>query len=186
MARKFKNIAQGKPDGRRNNKVDKTGADGIGKATRFTSENNPNKKKNGNANNGKHLPVVGKEYQFKKGHEPANKLLRTRLKDRGFTREVINEMFADILTASPKKLAEIKVDEDTSMLELIGISIAETSNRIADTGRIEWLMTQILGKQVQRTENINYNINSSTEASDSDAERTRKFIEEKARSWEQH
>lgn len=162
------NIAKGRPDGRKHNKVEKTGADGIGKTTRFTSENNPNKKVDRRSENGKHLPNTGVETRFKKGHVPKNKLLRTILRERGFTRDVINEIFADILTANPKLIQDMKVNDDISMLELIGISGVEAAMRTADFGRMDYLLGQIFGKDVQRTETINYNMNTSLDPSTSE------------------
>ena len=169
------NIASGRPDGRKKNKVDKTGADGIGKATRFTSDNNPNKKVDRRKFN--KVPMtgadgLGKETRFKEGNVPKNKLLRTILKERGFTREVINEIFADILTANPDLITKMKLDKNISMLELIGISGVEAAMRTADFGRMDYLLGQIFGREVQRTETVNYNMNASLDpkTSDEDAE----------------
>lgn len=169
------NISKGRPDGRKNNKVTKTGADGIGKKTRFTKDNNPSKKYTPN-------PAalgIGEETRFKKGHVPRNKLLRTILKERGFTREVINEIYADILTANPKLIQEMKINDEISMLELIGISGVEAAMRTADFGRLDFLLGSIFGKEVQRTETINYNMNAALDpkTSEEDAQIVQRVFE---------
>lgn len=175
------NIAKGKPDGRKKNPGAKAGIGGQaghGKASRFTSENNPQKKIDRRHENGKHLPHTGIETRFKKGHVPKNKLLRTILKEKGFTRETINEIFADLLTANPKLLQEMKIDENISMLELIGISGIETAMRTADFGRMDYLLGQIFGKPVQRTETVNYNMNAALDpTSEEDAEIMKRIFE---------
>lgn len=179
---KDKNISQGKPDGRKKNPGAKAGIGGQvghGKATRFTSENNPQSKKTGfrgTPMNGSH--GLGEKTRFQKGNVPKNKLLRTILKEKGFTRETINEIFADLLTANPKLLQEMKVDDNISMLELIGISGIETAMRTADFGRMDYLLGQIFGKPVQRTETVNYNMNAALNpTSEEDAEIMKRILE---------
>ncbi len=171
------NISKGNPDGRKKNPGAKAGIGGKaghGKATRFTSENNPNKYKPNPAALG-----IGEETRFKKGHVPRNKLLRTMLKERGFTREVINEIYADILTANPKIIQDMKLNDDISMLELIGISGIEAAARTADFGRLDYLLGQIFGKEVQRTETVNYNMNASLDSktSEEDAQIVKRVFE---------
>ena len=173
------NISKGKLDGRKKNPGAKAGIGGKaghGESTRFSSENNPNKKKY--SPNPAALGI-GEETRFKKGHVPRNKLLRTILKERGFTREVINEIFADILTANPKIIQDMKINDEISMLELIGISGVEAAMRTADFGRMDYLLGQIFGKEVQRTETVNYNMNASLDpkTSEEDAEIMKRVFE---------
>lgn len=171
---KKKNIAQGKPDGRKNNKQSPENKKKFDENkfvkgdARLVGDANPNKKIDRRKENGKHLPSIGIETRFQKGNVPKNKLLRTMLREKGFDRETINAIFAELLTVNPKDLQEIKLDEDTSMLELIGISGVEAAMRTADFGRMEWLLGQIFGKQVQRTETVNYNMNASLDPKTSD------------------
>lgn len=178
---KDKNISQGKPDGRKNNKQSPKNKASFDKNKfkkgdeRLVGDNNPKKRYI-------HNPAalgIGKETQFKPGHIPRNKLLRTILKEKGFSREVINEIFADILTANPKLIQEMKVNDEISMLELIGISGVEAAMRTADFGRMDYLLGQIFGKEVQRTETVNYNMNATLDpkASDEDAEIMKRVFE---------
>lgn len=127
----------------------------------------------------KHGSEIGHATRFKKGHTPKNKLLRTILKEKGFDRDTINKIFAEILVSNPKTIADIKTDEETTMLELVGISGVEAAIRTADFGRMEWLLSQIFGKEIQRSETINYNMNASIDAktSEEDAEIMRRVFE---------
>jgi len=141
------------------------------------SKGNPDKRKH-------NTPLVpghkiGEKTRFKKGHTPKNKLLRTILKEKGFTRETINQIFADLLTANPKLLQEMKIDDNISMLELIGISGIETAVRTADFGRMDFLLSNIFGKQVQKTETVNYNMNATLDpaTSQEDAEIMKRIFE---------
>lgn len=177
---KDKNIAQGKPDGRKSGKHGKN-INEVNKKTRFVKgdkrlvgDANPNKNKHNPAALG-----IGKETQFKKGHTPRNKLLRTMLKERGFSREVINDIFSQILTSNPDDITKMKLDGEISMLELIGISGVEAAMRTADFGRMDYLLGQIFGRQVQRTENVNYNMNIESQTSESDRDRINKILESK-------
>lgn len=122
---------------------------------------------------------IGKATRFKKGHVPKNKLLRTILKEKGFDRETINKIFAEILVSNPQTIADIKMDSETTMLELIGISGVEAAIRSADFGRMEWLLGQIFGKEVQRTETVNYNMNAQLDpkTSDEDAQIMKRVFE---------
>ena len=153
------NIASGNPDKRKGRRPVLTGADGLGKETRF-----------------------------KKGHVPKNKLLRTILKEKGFDRETINKIFAEILVSNPRTIADIKMDEETTMLELIGISGVEAAIRSADFGRMEWLLGQIFGKEVQRTETVNYNMNASLDpkTSEEDADMMKRALERFGDSSKKH
>jgi len=141
------------------------------------AKGNPDKRKN--IRPVKHGSEIGHATRFKKGHVPKNKLLRTILKEKGFDRETINKIFAEILISNPKTIAEVKMDEETTMLELIGISGVEAAVRSADFGRCEWLLGQIFGKEVQRTETVNYNMNASLDpkTSEEDAEIIKRALE---------
>ena len=101
------------------------------------------------------------------------------LKEKGFDRETINKIFAEILVSNPQTIADIKMDSETTMLELIGISGVEAAIRSADFGRMEWLLGQIFGKEVQRTETVNYNMNAQLDpkTSDEDAQIMKRVFE---------
>lgn len=153
MARKLKNIAQGKPDRRKSNGRHLIGKDGVGASTRFT-----------------------------KGHQPANTSLRKKLEKAGFTREAVNETLAELLTSTRKQTNEVKMDEETSNLELIGVSIIEAAVRNADGARLDGLLDKIFGKPVQvvKTENTNVNVNVESEVTETDKQRVERVIAERA------
>lgn len=150
------------------------------------AKGNPDKRRN--IRPVKHGSEIGHATRFKKGHIPKNKLLRTILKEKGFDRETINKIFAEILVSNPRTIADIKMDEETTMLELIGISGVEAAIRSADFGRMEWLLGQIFGKEVQRTETINYNMNAALDpkTSEEDADMMKRALERFGDSSKKH
>ena len=156
----------------------------FGKKGNIASGKKDNRKnKGGNPKLTKGHNAVGVETRFTKGNQPKNKKLSTILKERGLTRTEINERFADIISSTPKQLSEIKIDEETTMLELIGIAVTETSLRNSDTARLDWLLDKVFGKmpEVTRTENLNLNANVESQVTETDRERFNRVIEERAR-----